>query len=335
MKPVFLVTVDVEGDNLWARPRVITTRNAACLPRFQELCERYGLRPTYLVTYEMARSAAFRDFAQDLLRRDAGEVGAHPHAWNTPPLDPLTPDDLRYQPYLFEYPEPVMAEKLRVLTHLLEDTFGVKVVSHRAGRWGFNEVYARLLLRHGYRVDCSVTPHISWRQHPGVPDGAGGPDYRRFPEDPYFLDPHDISRPGSSCLLEVPMTVVPSGLPTLGFLRERTRSVPLLRRALDRLLPAAYWLRPDRRNLPHMLRIVHQAVRHGRVHLEFMIHSSELMPEGSPLFPSREHIERLYRQLEVLFELASRTCTPATLSEFYGIFRATAQTGARDNAHER
>src|SRR5438046_1437730 len=80
--PVFLVTIDTEGDNLWTRPRTVTTRNAEWLPRFQALCEAHGLRPTYLTDYDMAVSPAFRDFARDLLVRDAGEIGMHLHAWN-------------------------------------------------------------------------------------------------------------------------------------------------------------------------------------------------------------------------------------------------------------
>ena len=61
-KPAFLITIDAEGDNLWSRPRVITTHNAGYLGRFQQTCERYGLRPTYLATWHMARSEAFREF---------------------------------------------------------------------------------------------------------------------------------------------------------------------------------------------------------------------------------------------------------------------------------
>jgi hypothetical protein len=41
-RPAFLITIDTEGDNLWSRPRTITTRNAHSLPRFQALCEKYG-----------------------------------------------------------------------------------------------------------------------------------------------------------------------------------------------------------------------------------------------------------------------------------------------------
>ena len=61
-RPRFLITIDTEGDNLWARPRAISTKNAHFLPRFQALCERHGLRPTYLVNYEMACAGALREF---------------------------------------------------------------------------------------------------------------------------------------------------------------------------------------------------------------------------------------------------------------------------------
>ena len=81
-----------------------------------------------------------------------------------------------------------MREKIRAMTTLLEERFNRKMVSHRAGRWGLNTAYARLLVEAGYRVDCSVTPHISWQVYTGDPRGAGGPNFTAFPEQPYFLD---------------------------------------------------------------------------------------------------------------------------------------------------
>jgi hypothetical protein len=71
----FIVTVDTEGDNLWEKPRAITTRNAALLPRFQRLCEKFRFKPVYLTNYEMAMSDVFVDFARDVVSRGAGEVG--------------------------------------------------------------------------------------------------------------------------------------------------------------------------------------------------------------------------------------------------------------------
>src|SRR5262252_5784664 len=96
----FIITIDTEGDDIWSKPREITTRNAGYLPRFQALCERFGFKPVYLTNYEMAMSDAFVEFGRDALARGVGEIGMHLHAWNSPPIVPLTSDDFRFQPYL-------------------------------------------------------------------------------------------------------------------------------------------------------------------------------------------------------------------------------------------
>ena len=187
-KQVFQITIDTEGDNLWSAPREIKTENARFLPRFQSLCERYGFKPTYLVNWEMANSPVFRDFGRDVIARSTGEIGMHLHAWNSPPIVPLTADDFKFAPYLIEFPVNVMREKIKVMTFCLEDVFGLKMLTHRAGRWAFDEIYARLLAEFGYESDCSVTPHVSWRCDMGNPGGNGGSDYSDFPEQPFVID---------------------------------------------------------------------------------------------------------------------------------------------------
>ena len=115
----FIITIDTEGDDLWARSRgsrEITTCNAAYLPRFQSLCERFGFKPVYLTNYEMVMSDVFVEFARDVVARGACEIGMHLHAWNSPPLDPLTSDDFHFQPYLIEYPERVIVPGVGRLT---------------------------------------------------------------------------------------------------------------------------------------------------------------------------------------------------------------------------
>lgn len=324
----FVITIDTEGDDLWARPREITTHNALFLPRFQRLCERYAFRPTWLANHEMAMSDAFVEFARAALARGAAEVAMHLHAWNSPPLFDLTGDDFRHQPYLIEYPPSVMQEKIRRLTRLLEDRFDRAVVSHRAGRWGFDGRYAALLAAEGYRVDCSVTPGVDWRANLGDPRGHGGSDYTGFPARPYFFDPADIARPAPGPLLEVPMTVVPSAVyrhaPSL-------YRVPLLRRLLNRTALSLAWLcpvqpalrAPVQRNLDAMLGVARALRAAGASHLQLALHSSELMPGGSPSFRSGDDIERLYDVLESLFEELARWCRGMTLVEFAAACSAT------------
>jgi hypothetical protein len=320
-RPSFLITIDTEGDNIWAAPREIMTRNAAFLPRFQSLCERHSLKPTYLTNYEMVCSPVFQEFARDVLRRRTAEIGMHLHAWNSPPIHSLTPDDYRYQPYLIEYPEPVIRAKVAFMTDLLEETFGIKMTSHRAGRWSMNAVYARILVEQGYRVDCSVTPHVTWRPVPGDPAGEGGTDFSNFPEHAYRVDLCDIRRPGDSALLEVPMTVMPALGPTRRIGEMMTQGT-LPSRVWNRLFPPRQWLQPNGRNLPQMLRILERALQERRRYVEFTLHSSEFMPGGSPTFRTTESIEHLYGDLEQLFSRAAARFVGATLSEFERSFSA-------------
>lgn len=315
----FLIAIDTEGDDIWAAPREPSTANARYLPRFQELCERFGLTPTYLTNWEMVENGAFREFAADALARDTAEVGMHLHAWNQPPLGgSLTAQDWRHQPYLIEYPERLLREKVRSLTARLEDAFEVKMVSHRAGRWSFDVVYARALIDEGYLVDCSVTPHVSWREHLGSPKGAGGTDYRDYPENEYFVSPDDVGKPGSSPLLELPMTILPRERSApVEWLRRRARGARQLERVVNRLWRPLVWMRPDGHNLRDLLWAVDRVLAERRPYAQLMLHSSELMPGGSPTFPAEADVERLYSHLERLFELTTkRGLTGCTLGGY-------------------
>ncbi|CAD5351337.1 Deacetylase [Enterobacter cancerogenus] len=311
-KPAFLITIDTEGDNLWQKHSSITTENARFLPRFQSLCEKYHFKPVYLTNYEMVVDPFYVEFARDVIARGTGEVGMHLHAWNSPPEVPLTDDDWRYKPYLIEYPDEQMREKVEFMTHLLEDTFQTKMVSHRAGRWAFDERYARLLVELGYQVDCSVTPKVDWRTAKGAPQGTGGTDYRHFPHHSYFMDENDISKPGTSSLLEVPMSIQ----------YKHSALINTLKQGYDRLRgkvrsPSVNWLRPAGGNVDTMKRVVHQTLEQGSDYVEYMLHSSEYMPGGSPTFKTEAEIEGLYDDLEALFSSLQNQCEGMTLAEYY------------------
>lgn len=210
-----------------------------------------------------------------------------------------------------------MREKIRTMTGLLEDRFERKMVSHRAGRWAFDARYAAMLLDEGYLVDCSVTPGVDWRGMPGDPGGNGGSDYTSFPHRPYFHVPSESSTASTGALLEVPMTVQPSRLFRRTPWAYRT---PGLRRVVGKISPARRWLCPvallEKHNLDAMLHLARQAREDRPTHMQFMLHSSELMPGGSPSFQSVPDIDRLYAHLELLFEGLSTWCRGMTLGEF-------------------
>ncbi len=116
---------------------------------------------------------------------------------------------------------------------------------------------------------------------------------------------------------------------------------PLLRRAANRVSLGLSWLSPVQsalsapldRNLNAMLQTARGARAEGADHMEFMLHSSELMPGGSPTFRTASDIERLYESLEILFQDLSSWCRGATLKEFHARFEnspaAASGTGNR------
>ena len=331
MRPYFLITIDTEGDNQWGRSSVTTTENSRYLPRFQTLCEKYNFKPTWLTNWEMCHCPVYQDFAKDCLRRSTAEIGMHLHAWHNPPHVPLTEDDYKHHPYLIEFPENILRDKVARMTDALEETFNTKMVSHRAGRWGFNEVYARALADLGYLVDCSVTPHVSWSMYKGDPNGAGGPDFTDFPETPYFLDLDDIKRSGESPLLEVPVTITtPYYNPAIEFARASfSRMGKQGRRVVRRFWPQYAQLVPNGINRRLMIGLVERARRQRRDYVEFMLHSSEFMPGCSPTFDTEVKIESLYADLESLFAFASKHFEGGTMHDYYTRHVATTSRRVR------
>ena len=92
------------------------------------------------------------------------------------------------------------------------------------------------------------------------------------------------------------MTIMRKGYAWIEHLLALFEERSLSRRALNRAFPAT-WLRPKGRNLARMLRLLDRALVDGRSYVEFMLHSSELMPAGSPYFRDGDSIERLYADL--------------------------------------
>lgn len=324
-RPTLLFTIDTEGDALWSRPRKVSTHNARYLPRLAHLCAEFGVRPTWLVSQEMALDPHFLAWGRGQLRSHQAEIGLHLHAWNTPPLHALQGADRRSQPYLLEYPPEAMRAKLAQLHQLLQDRFETRVRSHRAGRWALNGCYAQALIDQGLEVDCSVTPHVDWRDAWGAT--RGGVDYRHFPTQPYGMHPLaiDQARPNSP-LLEVPVTVRPS---PLGRLWPQAYQWRGLRRWAWRWAPPLLWLYPGYTSGSGLRRLLRQGLAEGWPCLQLVLHSSDLMPGGSPWVKNHAELERLYADLRGFLQEARDQVQGQTLSEFrdhWGRQRGTSET---------
>ena len=122
-KKYFIITIDTEGDNLWAWKKgdEIKTENTLFLPRFQELSDRYSFKPVWLSNWEMINDERYVGFVRRVQDEGRGEIGMHLHAWNTPPLYDLEASDNPGAPYLIEYPDDVMNAKIETMTRIISE----------------------------------------------------------------------------------------------------------------------------------------------------------------------------------------------------------------------
>ena len=153
----------------------------------------------------------------------------------------------------------------------------------------------------------------------GDPKASGGTDFSTYQENAYFIDLDDISHSGDSTLLEVPCSIVRQRPVLYSFLPTFLEYQPIIKKVINRLAPL-HWLRPSGHNLRSMLWVIRQAVLEKRNYVEFMLHSSELMPGGSPGFKSEDEVNNLYHDIEVVFDLASKYFIGVTLSQYHDTF---------------
>lgn len=303
----FLITIDTEGDNLWTwkEGMPICTNNTKYLQRFQQLCESFEYKPVWLTNFEMINDDKYVEFISKVEEKNTGEIGMHLHAWNSPPEYPLPIENIG-APYLIEYPREIMEEKIKYLTDLIFSRTGIKPTSHRAGRWATNQDYFDLLMKYGYNIDCSVTPHIDWSLAPGRKKNSFGTNYLAFPEDSYYINSSDKSMR----MLELPVTIMHK---TAFILPDSFKIKNIVKSAVHVVKPWNLWIRPNGRNLNQMKYVVNNSTSE---YIMFMLHSSELMPGGSPTFRDDASIEKLYSDILNLFKLVKNNYEGCTLREF-------------------
>ena len=288
-----IVTIDTEADNQWHEGD-LSLNNIKHLPRFQALCEKYGMKPTYLLSHEVAASNLVDDL-KDWQDKNLAEIGAHLHPWTTPPYEEN--HDYKIHSYPHELDDNQLLIKLKNLTDIISQKFNKLPVSFRAGRWGFDERVAKHLKSLGYKVDCSVTPKINWQKTIGDPQKNGGPDFRF-----HSVYPHTFEG-----ITEIPMTILFTGI----FKKENTRLAKLflslpesfIKKVLNKLFFRQRWLRIfDSSSAKDWKLIYKSAVKNNLPVMEFMIHSSELMVGGSPYSKTEQQLENIYTQLEEMFK---------------------------------
>jgi hypothetical protein len=308
-----LVGIDTEGDNQWdAAARANQTfENIYALPRLHARFARHGVRPTYVVTHPVVTDARSADVLGGLLAGGDCEIGAHHHAWETPPC---TDDDVRRHPYASELRLEQFERQLETLTSAIEHVSGRRPVSYRSGRFGFSAAHVAGLERLGYLVESSVAP-LFYEAH------KGGPEFVEAPLRPYFLAYDSATRPGSSNVLEVPVSAALNRrLPrALQYAYARLPRPYTSKRVLKALrILRMRWLRPSYSSLDDMISLARDVAAAGEPVLNVLFHSSEAIVGGSPYNRTEGELTAFFDRLERFLAFATREleATPSTFAEF-------------------
>ncbi|MEX2048895.1 MAG: hypothetical protein WEB90_04895 [Gemmatimonadota bacterium] len=290
------VSIDTEEDNWGSYAQAgETTRNIAHLIELQDLFDRRGARPIYLVNRAPLLERAAVDVLGRVAARAGVEIGAHCHPWNTPPFTGASAE----RSMMAGLSDAENRGKIQEVGARMHSELGVRPRVFRAGRWGFGPSVARALVQEGYAIDTSVTPFMDWRN-------AGGPDYGDAPNEPYRFDPEAPLVPApSGALVELPTTV--------GFLGDRDfRRAARMRRDLeagrltrkfvgpfDRLgFFAKRWLSPENSTADTMIRLAESCVAVGQEYLQVTFHSSALLPGATPFVRTQDDRTEFLRRLD-------------------------------------
>jgi hypothetical protein len=271
-RPMLTVVIDTEEEFDWSGrfdSQATATTNIALQPLAQEIFDRWGVVPTYVIDYPVAHAPEARAVLRPILDAGRCEIGAHLHPWVNPPHG--GPVDNRHS-YPGNLPRDQERQKLAVLTQEIEDGFGHRPTIYKAGRYGIGPATAEILEALQYRIDVSVVPHTSFRR-------LGGPDFNGYPDLPFETERGFVALPLSVEFVGVAAFGGQAVYPAIsGKLGRRLRLPGILARAklLERLR-----LSPEGHTLDDLIRQTRAAISRGQRFFMLTYHSSSLLPAAT------------------------------------------------------
>lgn len=306
--PRFLLTIDTEEEFDWSKPLSRETHgieHVGRLSKFQEFCEHEGIIPVYLVDWPIANARMAAEILRQPCELGKAEVGVQLHPWVNPPFDEEVTQANSFAGNL----PPVLEEtKIERLRKAIEENFGIAPLIYRAGRYGAGPNTAGILKRQGIAVDSSVRAKFDY-------SSTGGPDYRRHPAAPYWLD-------DERTLLELPLTTSFWGLLRRqgDFIYPKLWRLPGLRGLLARLgLLERVPLTPEGVSVEEAIRGIDIALDEGTPLLVFSFHSPSLRPGDTPYVRSEADLDTLYDWWRRIFAyLKQRGVQPSSVKDVMG-----------------
>ena len=300
-----LLTVDTEEEFDWGGAFTRTEHGLAHVGRlggFQQFCEGLGVSPVYLIDWPIVANDRAVEFLRDALARGTAEIGVQLHPWVNPPHDEAIDG---YNSYAGNLPPALERAKLLRLRDRIEQRLEVSPLIYRAGRYGVGPHTAAVLKEAGIAIDSSIRSNFDYR-------AGSGPDYRRHPLAPYWID-------AEHSLLELPLTTC-----WFGMLRRQGRLVhplierlPLARAVASRTgLLERIPLTPEGTSAEEALRGIDMALDDRLPLLLLSFHSPSLAPGHTPYVRNEDDLDALYDWFRRVYAyLEMRGVAPATIGQ--------------------
>lgn len=300
-----VVFVDTEEEFDWSKPKrrdSTSVRAVQALPKAHRTLRGYGLKPAYLVDFPVTVTEASANVLRGFLAADECTIGTQLHPWVNPPFDE-TLDAVNS--FVGNLPRNLERAKLKALTDAITESFGMRPIVYRAGRYGIGPNTEALLDELGYRMDTSVRPFFDYRDE-------GGPSFRRIEPQPYWTGPEKR-------LLEVPLTsTFVGGLRRLGEpLFHFGGRIPHMRGLMARTgLLSRVPLTPEGTSLQEALAALSVLLDSDMQLFSISFHSPSVEPGHTPYVRDSADLKRFYAWLDGVFNfLAKAGVTPATVDD--------------------
>ncbi|WP_156782061.1 polysaccharide deacetylase family protein [Acidihalobacter aeolianus] len=303
--PTLCVVVDTEEEFDWNssfNPESRSITNILSQPFAQEVMDRYGIVPTYVVDYPVANTPESVEVLREIHSEGRCEIGAHLHPWVNPPYGEVINELHSYPGNL---PKGIEEQKLTQLTNQIEKSFGSRPTIYKAGRYGVGESTYRILNKLGYQVDTSIVPHTDFSK-------IQGPDFTSFPDQPFIASHDIIELPHTVDFLGILARVGPTLYPILSSKISKTLnlgSIAAKVHGLERLR-----LSPEGHSLNDMKRQTRWALDQGHKYFMLSYHSSTLLPGATNYVHDEKDRIRFLSKLDAYFDYFLNRCNGSTLS---------------------
>lgn len=304
-----IVSIDTEEDMPDWRPEwPPQVKNIFELPGLHKIFTYYKVKPTYLVDWPVLEDSESLNIIKRLKESKECEIGAHIHSWHTPPI--TAAEKCGQATYLSNLPIETCRAKIENFVQFFEHKLGFLPISHRSGRYGFNNEIGGLLSQCGFKVDSSIAPLMDYRKD-------GGICFRLNDVHPFMV----WQNPNNQ-LLEVPITIalVHRFSKRFDLLYFRIPDQIRLKGVLHRLnLARLLWLRPTTFTFNEMKQLADHVLDKLKCPvLHLMFHSSEACAGTSPYNQTHEDVIRFLRRLNDILSYLTlkRRLKSVTLGEY-------------------